>query len=80
MGLVLKQGVMLVSIGIVLGLIAAFGTTRLLLSSLLFGVSALDPVTFIGTSAVLVVAALLASVVPARRAIKVDPIIALRYE
>ncbi|HKA17140.1 MAG TPA: ABC transporter permease [Blastocatellia bacterium] len=80
MGLVLKQGVTLVSVGIALGLIAAFGTTRFLLASLLFGVSALDPITFVGTSAVLVVAALLASVVPARRATKVDPIIALRYE
>jgi predicted permease len=80
MALVLKQGVALVSIGIALGLAAAFGTTRLLLASLLFGVSALDPVTFVGTSVVLVIAALLASIVPARRAMKVDPIIALKYE
>ena len=79
MGLVLKQGVTLVSIGAVLGLGVAFGVTRLL-ASLLFGVSALDPLTFIATSAVLLVVALLASYVPARRATKVDPIIALRFE
>lgn len=86
MGLVLKQGLVLVSGGILVGLgavavclliIYLFGIS---LASMLFGVSAFDPITFAGTSGVLLVVALLATYVPARRAAKVDPIIALRYE
>ena len=80
MGLVLKQGVILVSAGVVLGLAAAIPLTRIFISSLLFGVSAVDPLTFIGTSLILLVVSLLASYIPARRATKVDPLIALRYE
>jgi predicted permease len=79
MGLVLKQGATLVGAGIVIGLGAAFGLTRLVASSL-FGVTAVDPLTFIGTSLLLALVSLAASYLPARRATKVDPIIALRYE
>jgi len=79
LGLVLRQGATLVSAGLVLGLGAAFGLTRLVASSL-FGVTAIDPLTFAGTSLMLVLVSLAASYLPARRATKVDPIIALRSE
>jgi predicted permease len=77
--LVIGQGIRLAVAGLVLGLLAAWGLMRVL-SSLLFGVSAHDPITFGGISLVLVSAAILACYIPARRATKVDPIIALRYE
>ncbi|MFN2455437.1 MAG: ABC transporter permease [Pyrinomonadaceae bacterium] len=77
--LVLKQGLMLVVSGIALGLLAAVLMTRLI-SSLLFGISATDPVTFMLVPLLLIVVALLACYIPARRATKVDPMIALRYE
>ena len=79
LGLVLKQGATLVSIGVGIGLGLAFIFTRFLASSL-FGVTAFDPLTFAATSLVLVLVSLAASFLPARRATKVDPIIALRYE
>lgn len=79
MGLVLRQGATLVSVGVVLGLGSAYIITRWV-ATLLFGVSARDPLAFFGTSAILILVALVASYVPARRATKVDPIIALRYE
>ena len=79
MGLVLKQGATLVSAGVILGLGAAFGLTRVVASSL-FGITAVDPLTFAGTALLLVLVSLAASYLPARRATKVDPIIALRYE
>jgi putative ABC transport system permease protein len=66
-------------IGIALGLVGAFALTRVL-SSLLFGISATDRITFAALSILLGAIALLASYLPARRAAKVDPIIALRYE
>jgi putative ABC transport system permease protein len=74
-----KQGLRLVSVGMLLGLVAAFLLTRVL-ASLLFGISATDPITFIGISLVLLAVAILASYVPALRATKVDPITALRVQ
>ncbi len=77
--LIIGQGLILTLIGIGLGLIGALGVTRLM-QAMLFNVSATDPLTFTGVAAVLAVVALAACYVPARRATKVDPIIALRCE
>ncbi|HEX8091589.1 MAG TPA: FtsX-like permease family protein, partial [Blastocatellia bacterium] len=77
--LVVGQGLMLSLIGVAIGLIGAYVFTRLM-SSMLYGVSATDPVTFAALAALLMAVALLASYIPARRATKVDPMIALRYE
>jgi predicted permease len=79
LALVVRQGMVLVGSGIALGLIAAFAITRLIVS-LLFGVTAADPVTFGVTSLLLIGVAIVASYLPARKATKVNPIIALRYE
>ena len=79
MGLVLKEAVRLTALGVGLGLVGAFAATRVL-RSLLFEVKPTDPLTFICLSLLLALVALLASYIPARRATKVDPLIALRYE
>jgi putative ABC transport system permease protein len=77
--LVLGEGARLAAFGIGLGIAVSLAMTRLL-SSLLFGVRATDPVTFTAVAAILALVALAASYIPARRAMRVDPVTALRYE
>lgn len=77
--MVIRQGAGLAAIGVGVGLAGAFVLTRLL-STLLFGVSTTDPLTFLAAAAGLVLIALAASLVPARRATRISPMVALRYE
>jgi predicted permease len=77
--MVLRQGLVLVSIGLAIGLGASIAVTRFM-GGLLFQIGAMDPVTFVGVSVLLVSVAMVACYLPARRATKVDPLIALRYE
>jgi len=77
--LVLGQGLFTAVVGVAIGIAGSFVLTRTM-QSLLFGVSATDPVTFAGVALLLTLVALLASYIPARRATKVDPMVALRYE
>jgi predicted permease len=79
LGLVLGQGVRLALAGVGIGLVTAFAVTRLM-RKMLFNVSATDPLTFVVISLLLIAVALLASYLPARRATRVDPIVALRAE
>ena len=77
--LILRSGMFLVTAGLTIGLAGALALTRLM-TTLLFEVSPTDPITFIAVTVCVILAALLACYIPARRAIKVDPLIALRYE
>jgi putative ABC transport system permease protein len=77
--MVLTEGAQLAGTGVVIGLALCFALTRLI-SSLLFGITAADPVTFVGVCAILMAVALLACYFPARRAMRLDPMVALRYE
>src|SRR6266576_1670623 len=79
LGMVLRQGITLTLIGVAFGVVATLGATRLI-SSMIFGVSPYDPLTFVAVAAILSIVALLACYIPARRAMKVDPMVALRYE
>jgi putative ABC transport system permease protein len=77
--LVLDRGALLTAIGLSIGVVGALALTRVM-ASLLFGIGARDPITFVSVGLILAAVAMLASYVPARRATKVDPVVALRYE
>ena len=79
MKLILKQALLLTLIGGAIGLLGAFAATRVM-SSLLFGITPKDPLTFVQVTIILLVVALAASFIPALKATRVDPMLALRHE
>jgi putative ABC transport system permease protein len=79
LALIVRQGTLLMLLGLILGSVASLWITRLL-TSLLYGVSAIDPITIGAVALLMMSTALVACLVPARRATKVDPLVALRYE
>jgi putative ABC transport system permease protein len=79
LGLVATLSLKLVGLGVVIGLALAYGLTRFI-ASFLYGVKAADPLTYAAVALALTGVAMLATYIPARRAMKVDPLVALRYE
>ncbi|HET6850690.1 MAG TPA: FtsX-like permease family protein, partial [Pyrinomonadaceae bacterium] len=77
--LVIRQGMMLTFAGLVIGIAAGLAATRVL-SDMLYGVTTTDPLTFVGVPAFLLLVAFVACYIPARRATRIDPLVALRYE
>jgi ABC-type antimicrobial peptide transport system permease subunit len=77
--LILKEGLLLAGIGVVAGLASALVLTRLM-RNLLFGISPTDPVTFVGVAMLLVAVGVAGCLVPAQRAMRVDPLVALRHQ
>ena len=77
--MIVRQAMLLAAVGIVIGLAAAYGLTRLM-ASLLFNVKPTDPAVFASVAVLLAAVAFLASYLPARRALRVDPVVALRYQ